>query len=62
MKPGLTVDFDTHWNTCHLLPVCTHMRAVCSDESCGAEHGWLIELGWLWWSFTFECLVDPEAL
>jgi hypothetical protein len=62
MKPGATFDFHTHWHTCYLPVALVYNEAVCSDPTCGLKHGWMLELGILWWSLTFEVLVDPDAL
>jgi hypothetical protein len=46
--------FETHRNEVKLLPVCTHIELRCGNPSCGQPHGWVLEIGWLFWSLVIE--------
>ena len=50
MKPT----FYCHPAMVFITPCISHCIIQCSDEKCGAVHGWQIEIGWLFWSFCIE--------
>jgi hypothetical protein len=50
MKP--TLHF--HPYTLLITPLISHSEVRCESEDCGMVHGYVVEIGWLYWSFITE--------
>ena len=50
----MRAEFLTHWSCLLLLPHWSHTSIVCDDPDCGAVHGWVMQIGWLFWSVEIE--------
>ncbi len=52
----------SHRNLFFILPCFSHAELRCDDPNCNAPHGWVIELGWLWFSLCLENTPGGPAL
>lgn len=53
------VEWLAHWNLLFLLPHWSHVMLRCDEPDCGAEHGWVMTFGWLFWSLEIEHSPPP---
>ena len=49
----MSLEFDTHWNCCLLLPLLAITDVVC--DCCQESNGFAVVFGWLFWEIILEC-------
>jgi hypothetical protein len=56
----MSIALHFHPEMIFLLPCLSHIELRCSDPKCGTSHGWIFEIGFLYWSVIIESLTANQ--